>query len=134
MGGLSRLYVGQWLHIFGPPDPKVASVTVSLLGSPTAADARPEQEEEDGFAAPEGGKEPEEESTHDPQAAGPRGVGSVFPPIFQEVLPELGVGAPGSVARHLPRSRTLPAHVQVLHHVVADGLGLQLDLLLHAAA
>ena len=122
MGRLSRLYVGQGLRVppvlGATPHSKVVSVTVSLLGSPTAADARPEQEEEDCLAAPEWGKEPEQESTHDSQTAGSRGVGTVLPTVLQEVFPELGVGAPGSVAGHLPGPRALSAYVQVFHHIV----------------
>jgi hypothetical protein len=97
---------------------EIVSVAVALSQGPAAADARPEQDEEDGLAAPEGGKEAEEEPAEETQAAGSRDVRTFFPPVFEKVLPELGVGAPGSVARNLPGAGTLHTYIQVLLHVV----------------
>lgn len=115
---MSRLNVCQRLRIFGSTNLEVPSIAVPFFDCSTTADTGPEENKENSFAAPERSKEPEENTTHHSETAGPRRVGTVFPSVLQEVIPELRVWTPGSVAGHLPGARALPAHIQILVHII----------------
>ena len=75
--------------MFGVLESEVVLVTVAFLHGSPAAYARPTEEEENGFAAPEGSKKAEQQPTHETQAAGLWGIRAVVPPILQEIVPEL---------------------------------------------
>ena len=120
----SRLDISQGLRLVGrivsgSLGPEILSVAIALLRSSAAANAGPEEEEEDGLAAPHGSKEAEQHPTYEPQAAGSWRVRAILPSVhLEKVVPELRVGVPRSIACDFPSTSTLHAHIQVVLHVI----------------